>query len=526
MPPPARKRIRSNSSEVGTSSPTRKSPPPADDEEASASHLVSFLTGYADRDRGSSPSGSEHSDSDEGEHEIDAESEDDEDENTRTPGRRGLVGTPSRNKRKPAASATPTPRKRGATATPSKDKGKAKATTATEVDEGFLRQTRADTYFLNASRAARTSGLSYAALARPLSQAEYEAAANGARGPDPRVKRAMEVAEQKFPQWAAELEAGFNILLYGYGSKRRTVNNFVRSELATRGHCAVVNGHFPGLGLRDVLAALEDNLGIPDAVAPPAAGPLERAAHRVYAHFSKDEDTHPLFLVLHNIDAPALRTPRALSALALLASSPNIHLIGTFDHVHTPLLFSAAVSNAPPHKFGARGEDGFPPQLRGFNWVYHSVPTFDDYDVELAYARLSAASLGALGQSGAAGVSEEGALQILRSVPPMAARLLKLVLTRQVAALPPDTTSHAAYPPAQTAPAFAMDVDLLQKTARDKFIAREEDRFNALMGEFRDHGLVVVAEVDAEGRTGRWAWVPLGKAAIERILEEMKDVEG
>jgi origin recognition complex subunit 2 len=107
----------------------------------------------------------------------------------------------------------------------------------------------------------------------------------------------------------------------------------------------------------------------------------------------------------------------------------------------------------------------------------------------------------------------------------MAARLLKLILTRQIAALPQDTTRHAAYPASGTAPAFALDVDLLQKTARDRFIAREEDRFNALMGEFKDHGLVVVAELDAEACTGRWAWVPLGKAAVERILDEMKDVE-
>lgn len=396
----------------------------------------------------------------------------------------------------------------------------------TETDEGFLRVSRADNYFLSASRAARTSGLSYAALARPLSQAEYEAFANGARGSNSRVQAALESAEAYFPQWVAELKDGFNLLIYGYGSKRRLVNRFVTTELSRRGHVAIVNGHFPQLGLRDVLATLEDTLSIPDAPFPPAATPLERAAYRVYARFAKPSAAKaPLFLILHNIDAPALRTPRALSALALLASAPFIHIVATFDHLHTPLLFSASASNAPPHEAGAKGDDGFPPSMRGFNWIYHSIATFDDYDVELSYARLSTTSLGALGQAGTTGVSEEGALQILRSVPPMAARLLKLILTRQIAGLPAETTSHAAYPTSSTAPVFALDVDVLQKAARDRFIAREEDRFNALMGEFKDHGLVVVAELDPEGRTGRWAWVPLGKAAIERILEEMKDVE-
>jgi origin recognition complex subunit 2 len=256
----------------------------------------------------------------------------------------------------------------------------------------------------------------------------------------------------------------------------------------------------------------------------------------VYAHFSR-KGARPLFLAIHNIDAPALRTPRALAALALLASSPGINVLASFDHVHAPLLFSASATDAPPHVPLEGSDDGaaagtvFVPSSapRGFNWVYHCCATYDDYDVELAYARLSAASLGALGQAGAAGVSEEGALQILRSVPPMAARLLKLILTRQIAALPFDTSSHAAVPPStNSAPPFALDIELLQKTARDRFIAREEDRFNALLGEFRDHGLVVVAdlaEVDGEGRQGRWGWVPLGKAAVERILDEMKDVE-
>ncbi|TXT05014.1 hypothetical protein VHUM_03834 [Vanrija humicola] len=516
MPPAARKKARRASPEP-EAGPSNDAGPST---EPSASHLVSFLTSYADRERGSSASGSDAEGSASGSGtDNEAEDPDDDGGQIRTPGKRGLVGTPS--KRRKTATPASTPRRRG---TPKKGAAGALTPRKTTTDEGFVRASRADGYFLTTSRSARTSGQSYTSLAQPLSQAEYEAAANGVRAGQERVQQALERAALHFDQWAEELAAGFNLLLYGYGSKRRLANRFVESHLSKRGHCAVVNGHFPQLGVRDVISALEDTLNIPDAPAPPAATPLERAAYRLYAAFSGKRRTPPLFLILHNIDAPALRTPKALAALSLLASSPRIHIVTTFDHVNTPLLFSATLNNTPPHAPGAT-VDGEVPPSRGFNWLYHSVPTFDDYDVELAYARLSAATL-ALEGAGRAGISEEGTLQILRSVPPMAARLLKVILTTQVASLPEDAASHVAHPPSQTAPGFALDVDLLQRTARDKFIAREEDRFNALLGEFRDHGLVIVAELDGEGRTGRWAWVPLGKAAVERILDEMKDVEG
>lgn len=526
MPAPARKRARK-----ATPPPDPEPGPPSAAAEApasaSASHLVSFLTAYAERADESGSDGEGSGSASEGEHDEHDDVEDDDDDDPRTPSKKvGLVGTPSRRKGKTPGSSATTPRKPRTPGTARNAKP-----LPGPGEEGYVRASRADAYFLAAGRGTRTSGQSYAALATPLSQAEYEATANGARGTTRQVKDALQAAEGYFPQWEAELDAGFNLLLYGYGSKRRLVNRFT-TALARRGHVAVVNGYFPGLGLRDVLASLEDNLAIPDAPAPPGAAPLERAAHRLFAHFSS-EGVRPLFLVLHNIDAPALKAAKALAVLALLACAPGIHIVATFDHVNTPLLFSATASATPPHPWRKprsrrKGDEYVPadvPPTRGFNWVYHSVATYDDYDVELSYARLSASAIGALGHSGAAGVSEEGALQILRSVPPMAARLLKLILSRQIASLPPDPSTHAAHPPSQTAPAFAMDVDLIQKTARDRFIAREEDRFNALLGEFRDHGLVVVAELDGEGRTGRWAWVPLGKSAIERILDEMKDVE-
>jgi origin recognition complex subunit 2 len=107
----------------------------------------------------------------------------------------------------------------------------------------------------------------------------------------------------------------------------------------------------------------------------------------------------------------------------------------------------------------------------------------------------------------------------------MALRLLKLLIQRQIASLSADATAHVAIPESPIAPECAIDNDLLRTQAREKFIAREEERYNALMGEFKDHGLVTEAIQDSEGRQGRWIWIPLGKAALERITEEMGNVE-
>ena len=335
-----------------------------------------------------------------------------------------------------------------------------------------------------------------------------------------------------------ELEEGFNLIFYGFGSKRRLLNRFVTERLSRYGHCVVVNGFFPQMGMRELISRIEDELSIPRDIPVPtlATTPLDRSIHRIYAYFlppwaMPKQNTHstasvPLYLVVHNIDSPLIRIPKSLAVLALLASCPRIHLITSFDHLNTPLLFSTTHTNSPPHVYKTGSWDGTPHTSRGYNWVYHNATTYDDYDVELSYQRLTAStSLNGMTTSSAGGISEEGALQILRSVPPMALRLLKLLLTKQLAALPSNPIHHSAHPASPVAPIFATDNDLLLTSSREKFIAREEERYNALLGEFKDHGLVVEAGMDGESRTGRWVWVPLGKAAVERVLESMIEVE-
>jgi origin recognition complex subunit 2 len=532
----------------------RQSTPEADAEDgleghASASHLVSFLTGYDNHNPSRDSDGEEEDDDEEHERgghdsdDDDDEEDEEEDMDEATPmkrGKTGLIGTPG-------SRATPrsTPSKPRKTPTPRKPKAAATPTQArNDGDAGFIRPSKSDAYFLSTSRSAKTSGNSYSALVRPLSQAQYEKYASYARSKG-KAKAVVQDLEDglvdRFEQWSLELEQGFNLMTYGFGSKRKTLNRFATDVLCKKGHCVIVNGHFPQIGIRDVLSQIEDAISIPQDIPVPSSAntPLERAVYRCYAHFLPPEAVPrgktstwpvaavPLYLIIHNIDSPTLRTPRSLGILSLLACSPNIHIIASFDHLHTPLLFSATQTNTPPHQYPPGGWSGTPLASRGFNWIYHNLTTFDDYDVELTYQRLSASSttLGGITSSSAGGISEEGALQILKSVPPMALRLIKLLLSKQLSALPPEPSSHTAHPLAATAPVFALDNDIMQRLSREKFIAREEERYNALMGEFKDHGLVVEAPVDQEGRTGRWIWVPLGKAAVERVLDTMSEVD-
>ncbi|KAI9635849.1 DNA replication origin binding protein [Dioszegia hungarica] len=539
MPPRATKRAR-----------IEESPEEPEENEQSASHLVSFLTGYDNRgdDREGSSDGEQHneagSDAAEDQYDEDVDDEDDRDEEEGgTPikkSKHGLVGTANeRGSSRGTASPRSTPRKRATT------RKKVAATPLIQEGEpGFVRPSKADAYFSAHARSARTSGNSYSALVKPLTQAEYELYAGAARSKRERsqavVDGLLDDLVKRFEQWEVELEEGFNLLMYGFGSKRRLLNRFVTERLCRKGHCVVVNGHFPGLGIRDVLSQIEDTLAVPQDIPVPAtaATPLERSAHRLYAYLippaaipsAKRKTTQvsdkDLYLVIHNIDAPSLRTPRSLAILSLLASSPRIHLITSFDHLHTPLLFSSSIAKSPPHLYAPGSWTGAPPSSRGFNWLYHNLTTYDDYDLELSYQRLSASStLSGLSSGTSGGISEEGALQILRSVPTMGLRLLTLLLSKQLASLPPNPSSHTAYPANPVAPVFGIENDILAKLAKEKFIAREDERYAALMGEFKDHGLVVEALLDAEGRQGRWVWIPLGKAALERVIQEMGGVD-
>jgi origin recognition complex subunit 2 len=475
-----------------------------------------------------------------------------------------IVTTPSKSRKRGEDSPFSTPdvtpsRRRDA----AKRKQRTPRKTTIHIDPsapGFVRPTAADAYFLAAARPRRkgiqVSGtVDGAKLTNGKKRRKVDADGDG--GVDDEageenglmVKKTITLEERQaaskaenelqYAQWENELLNGYNLIFFGHGSKRLLLDDLVATRLEKLGHCMVINGLYPGLTIKDVLLEIEmsfsDIKSCP--ISPDATTALEKAASRIYAYFLPEmalpntiifpTSTKPLFLVLNNIDSPGLRTPKSLAVLSLLAASPRIHIVTSFDHVNTPILFSTTATTTPKHNYPTGSWAGTPLSSRGFSWAWHNATTFAPYTLEIEYAKQATVFVVA-GGAGGETVTEEGALRVLHSVTTNARRLFKLLLQRQIAAIPESAEADDAVLltlRTSTAPTFAMDGDLLQKTAREKMIATQEERFNALMGEFKDHGLVVEFGTQEEGGRGRWTWVPLGRGALVRLVESMHDVD-
>ncbi|KAI7903921.1 origin recognition complex subunit 2-domain-containing protein, partial [Cokeromyces recurvatus] len=148
----------------------------------------------------------------------------------------------------------------------------------------------------------------------------------------------LEMHKQHFSQWYFELHSGFNLVFYGYGSKRKLLNEFAQTSL-TDGPMIVVNGFFPSITIKDIL--LKITAGALGLTGP--SGSIQDHVKFICDYFSdEDRDYESLYIVIHNLDGANLRNERAQTILSMLASADNIHLIASIDHINAGLLWDNA----------------------------------------------------------------------------------------------------------------------------------------------------------------------------------------
>ena len=248
--------------------------------------------------------------------------------------------------------------------------------------------------------------------------------------------------------WLVQLGQGFNILLYGYGSKHTVIEQFCHNQLTNEYHL-VVNGFFPGLSLKQILNEITSEV-------------LEHSGtfknHVSQCNFicrslCGEEGDAPgdLFLIIHNIDGVALRDEKTQFALSLLSTCPKVHIIASVDHINSSLLWDEIV-------------------LARYNWIWHDVTTFERYTMETSYEN----SL-LIHQSSSLELTS--LTSVLKSVPEKTHKMFELLATYHL--------EHKTDPTYNGVPFRE-----LYRMCREKFLAASDVTLRAQLTEFFDHKLV------------------------------------
>ncbi|KAI5476343.1 origin recognition complex subunit 2 [Pseudohyphozyma bogoriensis] len=369
--------------------------------------------------------------------------------------------------------------------------------------------------------------------------------------------------EVMYPKWVLELQSGFNVVLWGFGSKRSVVNGFAE-WVRTRGEVVVVDGFDVGVGVGDVVAALEGvvrvhqqkedkrrtkkgRAGGTAAAGAGAVSPLEGRVRRICQALATGKGKD-VYLIVHNLDGPALRAPKTMSLLALLAAHPKFHLLATVDHVRSGLILPQALTNArPPPPLSLDDNTSLKTaETRAFTFVYHHVSTLAPYTYELSRSTLLSSLLPptifprSSHLASSHGSSIQSAVYVLKTVGLKRQALFVLLASLQLSnyeTLPPAAQRGIDLDPASTAPAPKVSVrfNSLDKQAASDFISNDVAQTWSMLNEFVDHGLVkksVVApeeddagEQEDDGGERAWVWITLEKSELEELVEkeEWKD---
>ncbi|VDC00298.1 unnamed protein product [Peniophora sp. CBMAI 1063] len=396
-----------------------------------------------------------------------------------------------------------------------------------------------DAYFSANAQPSRTSTNVFTQLVQPLTSDEFTEALSApsdylAKTPASELPaKVAQTIPSEYSRWERELDAGFNLLFYGMGSKRGALNDFVTRRLRKKGHIIVLNAFNPHFALKDIYPALEQLL--PTESDDDVSGTiLERAA----LHFDQPTETKkgkgkakaqkPLYLVIHNFDAPAIRGGKARAALDQLISAQNVRCLASLDHLNAPLLFSSSslLSSSAASTGGSSSAE------RGA-WLWHDLTTLAPYFAELAFAdpgslraaRTTADPVPGVEGPGAgqAQMTESAAQHVLLSVTAKAKKLFDIVAAHQLAEEADESAEGDAAKAGEDGDKEkGIPYDRLFALARDNFVATSDGALRALLGEFRDHGLVVTASTGAMG-AGETLWIPMRKERLVKLVAWLKE---
>jgi origin recognition complex subunit 2 len=270
-----------------------------------------------------------------------------------------------------------------------------------------------------------------------------------------------------FGQWIFELSQGFNLLLYGYGSKRKLLGTFAAKIYTHPGSVVIVNGYLPELNVKDILTTVATALlGADHNVRLGASIP--EILDNILALLD-EPSAQKLTMILHNLDGETLRQERSQAIISRLVAHPKIHLVASIDHIRAPLLWDAA-------------------RVSQFNFLWHDVTTFEPYTVEIPVDE----ALSIVDGAGRAG-GTKGVKYVLASLPSNAKLLFRILVSHQLQAMVDDDNGGMGTGKGKTktgskakvdASEYGVEYRVLYQRAVGEFICSNDVAFRTLLKEY------------------------------------------
>ncbi|NXD62562.1 ORC2 protein, partial [Eolophus roseicapillus] len=259
------------------------------------------------------------------------------------------------------------------------------------------------------------------------------------------IKELNQLHESLFSKWLLQLHLGFNIVLYGLGSKRDLLEKFRTSLLQDSVHL-VVNGYFPSITVRSILNSITEE--VLDHIGT-FRSPLDQLDF-ITERFKEDSSLE-LYVLIHNLDSQMLRGERTQQILAQLSSLPSIYLIASVDHINAPLMWDQA-------------------KLSLYNWLWYETTTFSPYVEETSYENSLLVQ-----QSGSLALSS--LTHVLRSLTLNARGIFRLLAQYQL-----ENKDNPSYP--------GLSFQDFYQQCREAFLVNSDLTLRAQLTEFRDHKLI------------------------------------
>ncbi|KAM4836273.1 origin recognition complex subunit 2 [Thomomys bottae] len=289
------------------------------------------------------------------------------------------------------------------------------------------------------------------------------------------IKQLNKEHEKLFHKWMLQLHLGFNIVLYGLGSKRDLLEKFRTTMLQNSIHI-VINGFFPGIGVKSILNCITQEVLNHVGTFRSVLDQLDWITNRF-----KEDSSLELFLLIHNLDSQMLRGDSSQQIIGQLSSFHNIHLIASIDHLNAPLMWDHAKQSL-------------------YNWLWYETTTYSPYSEETSYENSLLVK-----QSGSLPLSS--LIHVLRSLTPNARGIFRLLIKYQL-----DNQENPSY--------IGLSFQDFYQQCREAFLVNSDLTLRAQLTEFRDHKLIRTKK----GTDGvEYLFIPVDNATLTDFLEKEEE---